>query len=259
MTSNTALVTGGTSGLGKAITERLIQAQYKVIFTGRDSEKGQHLSHDLNQQYGPLTRFVPVDLSDKQQIQHLFEVIRSTYGHLDVACNNAGTDDGALGTPVANILEEDFDRQIRVNLKGAWLCMKAEIQMMRSQKQGSIINIASVNGLGGTVGAGAYAAAKHGLIGLSKTAALEYAAEGIQVNVICPGFFETPMLERVWQQVNPEDSKAVRSQMENLVPLNRIGKPEEIAETVLWLASPRMRYLTGHSLIIDGGLTAQFR
>lgn len=148
---------------------------------------------------------------------------------------------------------------MNTNLKGVWQCMKQELNIMLKQNSGSIVNISSINGLGGTVGAAAYSAAKHGVIGLTKSAALEYSKSGIRINVVCPGMIDTPMLERVMNNISPSNIEPVKQHFENNIPLSRIGKPEEVADAVLWLCSDKSSFITGNTLIIDGGMTSQFR
>jgi len=167
-----------------------------------------------------------------------------TYGRLDCAFNNAGIEETSL-LPTAESTEENWDRVIGTNLKGVWLCMKYELAQMVKQGSGAIVNTASVGGLVGFEGIGAYVASKHGVIGLTKTAALEYATAGIRVNAVCPGVIRTPMLA---------DAEALLAPLE---PMGRIGLPEEIAEAVVWLCSDAASFVTGHPMVVDGGILAQ--
>jgi len=158
------------------------------------------------------------------------------------------------------ILEADFDKQLLVNLKSIWKCMKYELdKMLLNGTHGSIVNISSINGLGGTKGAAAYSAAKHGVIGLTKSAALEYATNKIRINVICPGMIMTPMLERVMHHISPENNEGIKTHFENNIPIGRIGFANEIATTVAFLCSDSSSYITGQTLVVDGGMTTQFR
>ncbi|NIJ54556.1 SDR family NAD(P)-dependent oxidoreductase [Dyadobacter arcticus] len=257
MKNKIALVTGGTSGIGKAVAMKFASAGAKVIITGRNILRGEAALEDLNKHCGDAT-FIKADMSVPEDIHQLFSTIQSSYGRLDFACNNAGTDQGT-GALTADIAEEDFDIQLRVNLKAVWLCMKSELNMMRSNSAGAIVNISSINGLGGTPGAAAYSSAKHALIGLSKSAALEYASDKIRINVVCPGMFNTPMLARNMTKSNPTDPNAVKSHFEKNIPLARIGDPEEIANAVIWLCSDHASFVTGHTMVVDGGMTVPFR
>lgn len=258
MKTKIALVTGGTSGIGLAVTEKFIDNGIHVIITGREKSKGEEAIRLLDKKAGKVT-FIQSDISKPENIEKLFTRIVDEFNTIDYACNNASTDQGALGAFTADIKETDFDMQINTNLKGTWLCMSKEIEIMLRQSKGSIVNISSINGLGGTLGAAAYSAAKHGVIALTKSAALEYAKNGIRINVVCPGMINTSMLERVMHSINPNNIKAVKSHFENNIPVNRLGSPQEVAETVFWLSEGRSSFVTGHTLIIDGGMTCQFR
>jgi NAD(P)-dependent dehydrogenase (short-subunit alcohol dehydrogenase family) len=171
------------------------------------------------------------------------------FGRLDVAFNNAGIE--GKWVPIVEQAEEDWDRTIAINLKGTWLCLKAEIQQMLKQGSGgAIVNMASVGGLVGSAGVAAYAASKHGVMGLTKSAALENAKSGIRVNAVCPAVIETPMAERLFGA--PE----VQKRMVGMHPMGRFGTPREIAEAVLWMCSDRASFMTGHSIVLDGGFLA---
>jgi NAD(P)-dependent dehydrogenase (short-subunit alcohol dehydrogenase family) len=178
-------------------------------------------------------------------------VIKRTYGRLDCACNNAGIE----GVPAltADYPEDVWRRVIDVNLTSVWLCMKHEIPSMQEQHGGAIVNMASILGQVGFASASAYVAAKHGVIGMTKTAAVEYAAQDIRINAVCPGFISTPMLERG----GIEAGSAGLEMIKNLHPAKRLGTPEEIAEAVLWLCSDAASFVTGAALLVDGGYVAQ--
>ena len=177
----------------------------------------------------------------------------STYGKLDCAFNNAGIGSrpGTINIPLHEYPEEAFDDFIAINLKGVWLCMKYEIIQMLEQGGGAIVNTASVYGLVGSASAGGYHASKHGVVGLTKTAALEYATQGIRVNAVCPGYIRTPMTSGITN--NPEQRDTIVGRH----PLGRFGEPEEIAEAVAWLSSDAASFVTGHAMPVDGGYTAQ--
>lgn len=174
----------------------------------------------------------------------------TAYGRLDCAHNNAGVE--GRGAFTADDTEANWERVLAVNLKGVWLCMKYEIRQMLVQGGGATVNTASGAGLVGTQGSGAYVASKHGVVGLTKTAALEYAKSGIRVNVVCPGAIETPMVDRITRQ-----QPKVLAAMAAAHPTGRAGKPEEVAEAVVWLCSDAASFVTGHAMPVDGGLVAQ--
>lgn len=258
MENKVALVTGGTSGIGEAIVLELASHNVDVIISGRNTEKGEALINKIIKNGGNAF-FYYCDFSLENGVDDLFKKINKNHSPINYAINNAGTDEG-IGSFTKDILDADFDKQLLVNLKSVWKCMKYELdQILVSGKQGSIINISSVNGLGGTKGAAAYSAAKHGVIGLTKSAALEYASNSIRINAICPGMIMTPMLERVMNNISPGNEEAIKTHFENNIPIGRIGFAYEIAKTVLFLCSDSSSYITGQTLIVDGGMTSQFR
>jgi NAD(P)-dependent dehydrogenase (short-subunit alcohol dehydrogenase family) len=256
------LVTGGSSGIGRAAALAFARAGAHVVLAARGAERGNQVMREI-QSAGGVATFVSADVSRSDQVQGLVEKTVAAYGRLDCAFNNAA----ALEEPfamAADFSEEQFDRSMAVNLKSVWLCMKAELRQMLAQQPsgGVIVNTSSVNGLGGVPQASFYAAAKAGVIALTKSAALEYARQGIRVNVLVAGGFQTPMLENVIDRVsggNPEARQAIVKRYDDLVAVGRIGRPEEAAEAVLWLCSGAASYVTGHSMIVDGGLTATMR
>lgn len=249
-------LTGGTSGIGAATVLLAAQQGYRVLFTGRNKEAGTALLHQIGGAEAG-NRFLAADLSSMNDIKHLFDVIKNDYGYLDAACHCAGTDVG-IGKLLTDTTLTEYDEQMGINLKAVWLCMKAELALMLPKGKGHIVNVSSVNGLGGAAGGSLYAAAKAGVIALSKSAAQEYAAQGIRINVVCPGAFRTPMLQRVFQQVH-EDPAVVEGSYTGIIPLQRIGDPAEAAAAILWLLSPASSFMIGHSVILDGGMSAPFR
>jgi NAD(P)-dependent dehydrogenase (short-subunit alcohol dehydrogenase family) len=196
------------------------------------------------------TRTIRCDVTDEQQVREMVDKTVVAFGRLDAAFNNAGVQSPAIET--ADASSEEFDRVTAINLKSVWICMKYELQQMRKQGSGAIVNNSSIGGLIGLPGRAIYHAVKHGVIGLTKSAALEYAAKGITVNAVCPGTIDTPMVA----EMIAKDPQA----MENILkmqPIGRLGKAEEVASAVLWLCSPGAAFVVGHALAVDGGFTAQ--
>jgi NAD(P)-dependent dehydrogenase (short-subunit alcohol dehydrogenase family) len=243
-----ALVTGGTSGIGRDTAVLFAKAGAKVVVAGRREPEGNE-TVELIRTAGGDGLFVKADISKASEVDALIQNAVERFGWLDIAFNNAGIEGACV--PIVRQSEEDWDRTIAINLKGVWLCLKYEIrQMLRQGGGGAIVNMASITGLIGSVGAGAYSASKHGVIGLTKTAALENAKNGIRINAVCPGFTETPMTDRIFRV--PQVHKYVLS----CHPIGRLGRPAEIAEAVVWMCSDRASFMTGQSLILDGGFLA---
>lgn len=256
-----ALITGGSSGIGRATALAFSREGAKVVIAARGVERGEEAAHKVSAAGGQAI-FIRADMSRPEDIEGLVARTVDAYGRLDCAFNNAATE-GTLRV-VADFTEEEFDDIIGVNLKGVWLCMKYQIrQMLRQQPSGGVIvNTSSINGLGGVAQGALYAATKAGVLALTKSAAQEYAQQGIRVNALVAGGFRTPMLERVFERSSggdPEVAAAVEGQLSEMVLLKRIGRPEEAAEAVVWLCSEAASYVTGHSMIVDGGLTSWAR
>jgi len=242
------IVTGGTSGIGRDTAVLFAKTGAKVVVAGRREAKGKK-TLDLVRVAGGDGLFVQTDVSRATEVQVLVRKTVEKFGRLDVAFNNAGIE-GAW-SPIAEQSEKDWDRTIDINLKGVWLCLKYEIQQMLKQGGGgAIVNMASVAGFIGSAGAAAYCASKHGVMALTKTAALENARSSIRVNVVCPAVIETPMGERLWGA--PEAKKFALG----LHPIGRFGTAMEIAEAVVWMCSDRASFMTGQSLVLDGGFLA---
>ncbi len=251
------LITGGSSGIGRATALAFAREGARVVIASRGRERGEAVLREL-QEAGAEAAFVPADVSKADQVEALVHGTVERFGRLDCAFNNAAAVDDPK--PTAEYSEEEFDRWIELNLKSVWLCMKAELrQMLRQEGGGAIVNTSSVNGLGGAPQASLYSAAKAGVLGLTKSAAMEYAPQGIRINALVAGGFRTPMLEGVFTRIAPDDPASVEAALSQKVPLGRIGRPEEAADAVLWLCSDASSYVTGLSLIIDGGLTAPYR
>jgi NAD(P)-dependent dehydrogenase (short-subunit alcohol dehydrogenase family) len=242
------IVTGGTSGIGRDTAVLFAKAGAKVVVAGRREAEGKE-TVDLIRAAGGEALFVKTDVSRAAEVQALLQKTVEKFGRLDVAFNNAGIEGNWI--PIAEQSEEDWDRVIDINLKGVWLCLKYEIQQMLKQGGGgTIVNMASVAGHIGSPGAAAYCASKHGVMALTKTAALENARNGIRVNVVCPAVIETPMSERLFGA--PEINKFALG----LHPIGRFGKPMEVAEAVVWMLSSRASFMTGQSIVLDGGMLA---
>ncbi len=246
--SKVGLITGGTSGIGRETAILFAKAGAKVVVAGRREKEGEE-TIELVRAAGGDGLFVKTDVSKASEVEALVRQTVGRFGRLDVAFNNAGIE--SVLAPIVRQSEEDWDRTISINLKGVWLCLKYEIRQMLSQGGGgAIVNMASINGLIGAIGAAAYSASKHGVIGLTQTAALENAKSGIRINAVCPGFIETPMADRIFRV--PGLQKYVLS----CHPIGRLGRPTEIAEAVVWMCSDRASFMTGQSLVLDGGLLA---
>jgi NAD(P)-dependent dehydrogenase (short-subunit alcohol dehydrogenase family) len=242
------LVTGGTSGIGRETAVLFAKAGAKVVVAGRRAPEGEE-TIELVRAAGGEGLFVKTDVSKATEVEALVQKAVEKFGRLDMAFNNAGIE--GVWSPIVRQSEEDWDRTIAVNLKGVWLCLKYEIrQMLKQGGAGAIVNMSSTTGLVGAVGTAAYSASKHGVIGLTKSAALENAKSGIRINAVCPGFVETPMADRVFR------APGVHKYVLSCHPIGRLGRPTEIAEAVLWMCSDRASFMTGQSLVLDGGFLA---
>lgn len=268
------LITGGAIGIGRATALAFCREGAKVVIADLDSQ-GSEETVRLVIQAGGHARFIRCDVTQSKEVEALVQEIVSVYGRLDCAFNNAGVE-GEIA-PTIDCTEENFDRVIQVNLKGVWLCMKYEMKQMLKQGGGAIVNMASVAGMVAERGFPAYAAAKGGVIQLTRTAAVEYGGTGIRLNAICPGAIMTPMLERAMSSMSAKamapgimyssktgwladrmmKSGHIRKMMVRMMhPIGRPGQAEEVAEAVVWLCSDAASFVTGHSMLVDGGITA---
>ncbi len=243
-----ALVTGGTSGIGREAAVLFAKTGARVVVAGRREPEGKE-TVEMVRAAGGDALFVKTDVSRASEVEALIQTTTERFGRLDIAFNNAGVE--GVWAPITRQPEEDWDRTIDINLKGVWLSLKYEIrQMLKQGGSGAIVNMASITGMVGAVGAAAYSASKHGVIGLTQTAALENAKSGIRINAVCPGFTETPMADRVLRV------PAIHKYVLSCHPIGRLGRPMEIAEAVVWMCSDRASFMTGQSLVLDGGFLA---
>jgi NAD(P)-dependent dehydrogenase (short-subunit alcohol dehydrogenase family) len=243
------LVTGGGSGIGRATSLLLAKQGAKVMIADYVPESAER-TVKLIKDAGGNANCIAADVSIPKQVEAMVAKTVEVYGRLDGAFNNAGIE-GKMADTV-EYPEEIFDRIMAINLKGVWLCMRAEIPQMLKTGGGAIVNTASGAGLVGVPMLSAYNASKHGVVGLTKTAALEYAQKNIRVNCVCPGLINTPMVARMIDSGGMNEQDFVASE-----PVRRMGRPEEIGEGVVWLLSDAASFVTGHSMSIDGGYVAQ--
>ncbi|NMO20497.1 SDR family oxidoreductase [Pyxidicoccus fallax] len=249
-----AIITGGSSGIGLATAKRLCRDGARVVIAARGEARGQEAERALRAEGGEAW-YVPCDVSRGEDVRRLVDTAVERYGRLDLAVNNAALADVPLAL-TCDVSEEDFDRTLAVDLKGVWLCLKYQIPAMLRAGKGAIVNVSSVNGMMPTPYGSAYTTAKHGLHGLSRTAALEYAAQGIRVNVVCPGAHRTPMLEGIFEKMSPGNPAAAEAAYNARIPAHRVGDPAELAEAICWLLSDAASYVTGSIMAVDGGMSA---
>ncbi len=253
--SKVALVTGASSGIGRGAARIFAREGASVIVAADRNIRGGEETVALIKAAGGQAAFFKCDIANSSEVKNMVDYAVQNYGRLDFAFNNAGVGaDGKrmLEYDLINLPEEDWDRMIAVNLKGAWLCLKYEAIQMIKQKQGVILFTGSIGGLKASPGLGAYSASKHGLIGLAKTAAREYGPYGIRVNVICPGVTQNTLLYENLNTAKPGfNEETLKS-----IPLGRFGSPEDIAEAAVWLCSDASAYITGLTLPIEGGWIA---
>jgi NAD(P)-dependent dehydrogenase (short-subunit alcohol dehydrogenase family) len=248
-TGQVALVTGASSGMGPATAQAFAESGAAVVLADINDEFLQAATAGLRAR-GHQVLGIRCDVSDEQQVAALVEQTVASYGRLDMAFNNAGIQ--APPSDAADEPAETFDRVNAVNLRGIWASMKHQLRHMRGQGSGAIVNCSSLGGLVGNPGRAAYHASKHGVIGLTRSATLEYAPRNIRINAICPGTIETPMVTRMLDSGDLDRAEAEANQ-----PINRLGTAEEMAATVLWLCSPGASFVVGVALPVDGGYTAR--
>jgi NAD(P)-dependent dehydrogenase (short-subunit alcohol dehydrogenase family) len=242
-----ALVTGAASGLGLATARAFAEAGASVVLADWHETAVREAADTLARE-GHTTLAMQCDVSDDGQVEAMVARTVGAFGRLDVAYNNAGVQNVLAET--ADSPRDDYDRVMAINLRGVWSCMKFELQQMRAQGNGAIVNCSSLGGLVGGARRGTYHASKHAVLGLTKSAALEYATRGIRVNAICPGMIQTPMAD---QMIAEGQGAELEAMLKTYVPMGRFGRPEEIADAVLWLCSSAASYVTGQSISVDGG------
>jgi len=244
-----ALVTGGASGLGRATAVALARAGVRVLVADVNGGMGSE-TVQLVEEAGGEGLFVETDVTRTEAVEAMVAACVAAFGSLDFAVNNAGTT--GAGGQVADYDLEDWRRTMAINLDGVFFCLRAELPVMVGQGGGSIVNVASGAGLVGFAGLPAYVASKHGVVGLTRAAAIEYAPQGVRVNCVCPGSVRTPMLEGfIGGRARVEKMMAAGA------PLGRLGRPEEVAEAIVWLLSDAASYVVGHALAVDGGSVIQ--
>jgi NAD(P)-dependent dehydrogenase (short-subunit alcohol dehydrogenase family) len=248
----TSVITGGGSGIGRSTAILLSQNGAKIVVADLDSKAGNETVQVIRKHSGEAI-FVKANVSKTVEVRHLMETAVSKFGSIDILFNNAGVPGPHSITDTS---EEEWDRVLDINLKGVFLCSKYAIPHMIKRKRGTIINTASAVGLVGSAGQASYCASKGGVVMLTKAMALDCAGFGIRVNCVCPGFVETPMVERFLATINSAERKKVVESLKKLHPLGRFAKPEEIANAVLYLASDDASFVTGCAFPIDGGWTA---
>lgn len=249
LTGKVGVVTGGSAGIGRATALALAAHGATVVVADLDVERGGQVVSEILDK-GGVASFVRTDVSDDQSVAATMAAIVDLYGGLDLAFNNAGIE--GVPAPTAECTVDNWQRTLAVNLTGVWFCMRHEIPLMLRTGRGSIVNCASVAGLVGFTTIPAYVASKHGVVGLTKTAALEYAEQGIRVNAVCPGVIDTEMVER-FTGGQPEAEAAMIA----TEPVGRMGQPEEIADAVVWLCSDQSSFVTGQAIAVDGGFVAR--
>lgn len=249
MAGRVAVVTGAANGIGRAAARAFAAAGAAVVVTDLDEDHGARAVEEI-EAAGGRACFRRVDVADPADADGMVATALERYGALDYAFNNAGIE-GATAL-LGDLSDDDFARIISVNLVGVFNCLRAELRHMSREQRGAIVNNSSIAGLVGFNGAGAYVASKHGVIGLTRTAALDYAPAGIRVNAVCPGVIDTEMVKRAAAQV-----PGMIEQIEAQHPLGRMGRPEEIASSVVWLCSDDASFVTGQAIAVDGGYVAR--
>jgi NAD(P)-dependent dehydrogenase (short-subunit alcohol dehydrogenase family) len=250
MKDKVVLITGAAQGIGFSSAKAFAEAGASVVLADWNEKLVNEAAEELTEQ-GHTTLAIVCDVSDDAQVEAMIQKTVAAFGRLDAAFNNAGVQN--VLAEAAYQTREDFDTVTGINLRGVWSCMKYELQQMRKQGSGAIVNCSSIGGILGGAQRGTYHAAKHGVIGLTKSAALEYASQGIRINSICPGLIHTPMADKMIEGGQADALDAMLQQ----VPIGRLGRPEEIANAAVWLCSDAASLVIGHTLVVDGGYSIQ--
>lgn len=245
-----AVIVGGTTGIGLASARQFAAAGAQVVVAGRDAAKGEAAQSLL----GPASAYVPCDIAQPNSVDGLFQTVMARWGRLDCAVNVAAI------TPRVALLHETSDSEaaalLDTDVMGTFLCMKRELGIMLKQGSGTIVNVSSVNGLSGVASAAMYSAGRHAVLGLTRSAALEYIPHGIRINAVCPGATDTPRRRQRVQHLSPQAQADAMAQTAKAIPIGRLATADEIASAIVWLSSPASSYVVGHCLAADGGLSA---
>ncbi len=243
------LITGGSTGIGKATVLRCAEEGAQITLADINEDGAEEVVAKVNSSGGSAV-FCHADVTQANDVRHMIEVATSSFGQLDGAFNNAGIE-GAF-TSITKMTEAEYDRTVNVDMKGVWLCLKYQVEaFLKQETAGSIVSTASVAGLVGTRGGSAYCGAKHGVVGMTKSVALEYARKSIRINAVCPGIIQTPMVDRMTSESGISAQALVDQE-----PMARLGQPQEIAEAVIWLLSDQSSFVTGVAMPVDGGFIA---
>lgn len=243
------LITGGSTGIGKATVLRCAEEGAQITLADINVDGAEEVVAKVNSSGGSAV-FCHADITQANDVRHMIEVATSSFGQLDGAFNNAGIE-GAF-TSITKMTEAEYDRTVNVDMKGVWLCLKYQVEaFLKQETAGSIVSTASVAGLVGTRGGSAYCGAKHGVVGMTKSVALEYARKSIRINAVCPGVIQTPMVDRMTSESGISTQALIDQE-----PMARLGQPQEIAEAVIWLLSDHSSFVTGVAMPVDGGFIA---
>jgi NAD(P)-dependent dehydrogenase (short-subunit alcohol dehydrogenase family) len=251
--SRIVLIVGGTTGIGFAAAKAFASEGAKIVLAGRNPERGLLASEELKG-LGADAAFIQCDVSDAASVNRLLDAALERFGRIDCAVNTAGYD--FKPGPAHEVQDKAVSDQLAVDFVGIYSCMRAQIAAMLPRGGGTIVNVASTTGLTGTPTAALYSAAKHAVIGLTRSTAKEYIANGIRINAVCPGITDTPRRERRTAHLSASERQAFEEEVARGIPIGRAASADEIAQAILWLSSPASSYVVGHSLVVDGGLTA---
>ncbi len=251
--SKIILIVGGTDGIGLAAAKAFVSQGAVTVLAGRDADRGRRATEALNDS-GKGATFIPCDIGDPSAVDRLLDLTIEQFGKVDCAVNSAGYD--FKPCRAHELQSQSASDQLAVDFTGVFSCMRAEVTAMLPRGGGTIVNVASTTGLNGTPMAALYSAAKHAVIGLTRSTAKEYIADGIRINAVCPGVTDTPRRERRTAHLTESEVGRLKQELAREIPIGRAASADEIAQAILWLSSPLSSYVVGHSLVIDGGLAA---